>query len=68
MGILEKEGGLPVFDNNILNTSFLPTAEMTAQLTGKNIFASCRRINGRGIVIVWKITLKLHIRQNNFHD
>ena len=36
MGMVEKEGGLSVFDTDILNTFFfLPTAEITAQLSGK---------------------------------
>ena len=34
MGIAEEEGGLPVFDTDILNT-FLPTAEITTQPPGK---------------------------------
>ena len=35
MGIVEKEGGWPVFDTDILNTFFLPTVEINAQLMGK---------------------------------
>ena len=37
MAIVEKEGILPVFNIDILNTFFffLPTAEITAWLTGK---------------------------------
>ena len=38
MGIAEKEGDLPVFNTDILNTFFfflLPTAESTAQLPSK---------------------------------
>ena len=39
MEMVEKEGGLLVFDSDIINTFFffffLPTAEITAQLTGK---------------------------------
>ena len=33
MGLVEKEGDLPVFDPDILNTFFLPTAEIPAWLT-----------------------------------
>ena len=33
--IVEKEGGLPVFDTNIPNTFFFQTAEITIWLTGK---------------------------------
>ena len=33
--IAEKGGGLPVFDNDILNACFMPTAEITAQPLGK---------------------------------
>ena len=41
MEIVEKEGGFPVFDTDILNTFFffffffLPTVDITARLTGK---------------------------------
>ena len=35
MGIVEKEGGFSVFVTDILNTLFLPIAEVTAQVTGK---------------------------------
>ena len=35
MGIADKEGGLPIFDTDILNTIFLPTAKFTSRLTGK---------------------------------
>ena len=36
MEIIEKEGGMPVFDTDIINTFFfLPTAEITARLTVK---------------------------------
>ena len=45
MGMAEKEGGLPVFDNDILNTFFFwwgggvggggATAEITTRLPGK---------------------------------
>ena len=34
IGIAEKEGSLPVYDTDILNT-FLPAAEITAWFTGK---------------------------------
>ena len=33
--IVEKEGGLPIFDTYILNIIFLPTAEVAARLMGK---------------------------------
>ena len=33
--IVEKEEGLPVFDTDILNTLFWPTAEITTGLMGK---------------------------------
>ena len=35
MGIVEKERGLPVFDTDIVNTFFSPTAEINARLMSK---------------------------------
>ena len=35
MEVLEKEGGWPLYDTDILNFFFLPTAEMITWLTSK---------------------------------
>ena len=52
MVIVEKEGGLPVFDTDILNT-FLATTEITARFAGK-IGAHLPAVEGfRTIIKKW---------------
>ena len=49
MGIVEKAGGWPVFDTDIPNT-FLPTAEITAQLQSK-VIAYLPTVEGLNVLL-----------------